>query len=143
MKRLIITTMLLFVTKVSTPSEVIHTLPNLASKYETTNLVDLFTRKTSLWAENGLPITVYIRDFDTLEHKLFVIETLRLTWYRYRQLLEAATYSGRVSNVQIANSEEEMVTKVGSNLNSIGYSYLNKEFLINIDGTLKVLRLGL
>jgi len=102
---------------------VIHTAPpaEKLTATQTFKLTNIFTRKTTKWVSTGAKITVFIRPINSIEHKLFVLQWLNLSNYRYKKLLQQNTFSGISSSVKTIISDEQMMIIIKSTPNSIGY----------------------
>lgn len=88
----------------------------------------IYTRSVTHWAD-GLPIRVYSKPLDSLEHRDFVMNVLQLSPYRYKTLLEEKTFAGKATGVIELLSDEEMKTKVEVVPAAIGY--INYELYVN------------
>lgn len=114
---------------------VVHTAPadENIQPTDTFLLADIFTRKTTRWESSGQKITVFTRPHNSIEHKLFVMDWLQLTNYRYKKLLKQNTFSGNSSSVKIITSDEIMILIVAKTPNSIGY--ISNNMVLNYDST--------
>jgi ABC-type phosphate transport system substrate-binding protein len=103
----------------ATPSVVANNMvpDNKLSRME---IVDIFTRKKHFWS-NGKKIIVYIKPTDSIEHKIFVMNVLNISTYKYKTMLESVTYSGANTPVIEISSDEEMISKLERTPYSIGY----------------------
>jgi hypothetical protein len=84
------------------------------------DIVSIFTRKQLFWP-NGYKTVVFTKPLDSIEHKLFTINVLNLTPYRYKTILDGVVYSGNNSTIIEVASDNEMVLKLSSTPYSIGY----------------------
>ena len=78
----------------------------------------VFTRKELRW-KTGEAITVYIKPMDSIEHRNFVTNVLRMTMSRYKESLTASIASGTDTVHEVPNGS--MVTAIHSKPGSIGY----------------------
>lgn len=85
-------------------------------------LVDIFTRRRVHWDDRA-EILVVTQEADSLPTKQFLIEVLGITPYQYRSRLSRNTYSGRVSPPVEVSSEDEIIDKILTEKNAIGFIY--------------------
>lgn len=105
----------------------------IANSAKTSNIshheiVNIFTRKQSHWSD-GHKITVYTKVLNSIEHKMFAINILNLSLFKYKSLLDSSIYSGTNSSVIELSSDEEMMSKLSNTPYSIGY--VNYHVIIN------------
>lgn len=84
------------------------------------SLQKIFTKKQSRWP-NGLPIRVFIKPMDSVEHRDFVTNILGISIFTYQQLLDAQVYSGRSYSVVELLTDEQMIMTVEKTPGAIGY----------------------
>ncbi len=84
------------------------------------SLQKIFTKKQSRWP-NGLPIRVFIKPMDSVEHRDFVTNILGISIFTYQQLLDAQVYSGRSYSVVELPTDEQMIMNVEKTPGAIGY----------------------
>jgi len=92
------------------------------------DLVRIFTRKNGRWSD-GHKITVFIKGIDSLENKLFIIDVLNLTPYKFQSMVDSVVYSGRNTPPIELSSDAEMYQRLSSTPYSIGY--FNYMILVN------------
>jgi ABC-type phosphate transport system substrate-binding protein len=92
----------------------------LEKKVSHSELVDIFTRKKLFWSA-GKKIVVFTRPVDSIEHKLFVMDILKMSPYKYRSLLDAVVFAGDNTPVIEVASDEEMLIRLSMTPYSIGY----------------------
>lgn len=92
------------------------------------NLVNIFTRKQIFWS-NGHKITVYTKPVDSIEHKIFTINVLNLTPFKYKTLLDSISYTGKNTPTIELKSDQEMIFKLSMTPFAIGY--INNDLLFN------------
>ena len=95
------------------------------SQYE---LIKIFTRKKIFWSD-GSKITVFVKPLDSLEHKIFTINILNLTPYKFKSMADAIVYSGSNNPPIEIGSDEEMMLRLANTPNSIGY--VNYSIMVN------------
>lgn len=84
------------------------------------NLVEIFTRKKTFWSD-GRKIIVYTMPFDSIEHRLFTINVLNLSPYRYKTAVDSIVFSGLSTPTIELATESEMIYKLSTTPYSIGY----------------------
>lgn len=90
------------------------------TKFDRDIIIQIFTKKKKFW-ENGDKISVYIKPQNSIEHKLFVIDVLKLSPFSYKRMLESITYSGlNIPPIEV-NSDEQMLTLIADTPNAVGY----------------------
>lgn len=92
-------------------------------------LVRVFTRRNSHWID-GHKITVFIKDMNSLEHRLFTMDVLNISPYKYKTLVDSVVYSGENTPPIELSNDNEMMSKLLSTPYSIGY--LNYTIVINL-----------
>jgi len=97
------------------------------SRYD---LVRIFTRKDNRW-KDGHKITVFIKGQDSLEHRIFVMDILQLTPYKYHSIVDSVVYSGETTPPIEVATDSEMIDTLSKTPYSIGY--LNYTVLISDD----------
>lgn len=121
----------------SIPADIVYNrVDTLQSEYLT--LQNIFTRKQKYWAD-GSKITVMIKPLDSVEHKYFVTEWLGITNTRYKRMLESEVYAGATTPPVVVNSDEEMMLKISTTPNSIGY--IDRKLVIRGEKNVKILTL--
>lgn len=95
---------------------------------EQSELVRIFTRKKVFWP-SGHKISVFIKPLNSLEHKIFSINILNLSPYKYKSLTDATVYSGNNNPPTEIESDEQMLSILSKTPNSIGY--VNYSIVIN------------
>jgi|LakMenE18May11ns_1017448.scaffolds.fasta_scaffold9593549_2 ABC-type phosphate transport system substrate-binding protein len=100
---------------------------------EQSELVRIFTRKKVFWP-SGQKISVFIKPQNSLEHKIFSINILNLTPYKYKSLTDSIVYSGANNPPTEVDSDEQMLSILARTPNSIGY--VNYSIIINNDNQL-------
>lgn len=100
----------------------------LERQWSRMELVDIFTRNR-IWWPNSKKITVFTRQLDSVEHKLFVIDVLNLSPFQFRSRLDSVIYAGKNTPVVEVTSDEEMLLKLSLTPYSIGY--VNSTVMIN------------
>lgn len=101
-----------------------------------TKLSDIFTRKQKYWMD-GSKITVFIKPINSVEHKMFVMEWLQMSHFKYKEKLGHETFSGNNSNVIEVKSDGEMLAKVAITANSIGY--IDNKILVRGERDVKII----
>ena len=104
------------------------------------HLTNIFTRKITKWSSSGEKITVFVKPLNSIEHKMFVINWLGITNYRYKKLLQQNTFSGYASKVKIIQSDEHMILVISSTPNSIGYT--NDIMVLNDDSNITIININ-
>jgi len=87
---------------------------------DTHQLGEIFTRRQKYW-EDGSKITVFIKPINSVEHKFFVFNWLRMTHNAYKTKLERETYSGNSIGLIEVKSDVDMLIRVANTQDSIGY----------------------
>lgn len=95
---------------------------------EQSELIRIFTRKKVFWP-SGQKISVFIKPQNSLEHKIFSINILNLSPYKYKSLTDATIYSGNNNPPTEIESDEQMLSVLAKTPNSIGY--VNYSIVIN------------
>lgn len=90
------------------------------TKLQKSDLVYIFTRQRMFWAD-GHKIKVFVKPSNSIENKLFAINVLNLSPYKYRSLLDSVIYAGLNTPADEVSSDEEMLLKISSTPYSIGY----------------------
>lgn len=103
-----------------------ETVPEI--KMDKMDLVKIFTRKKSHWL-NGHKIVVFIKNSESIEHKLFIMDVLHLTPFKYHTLVDSVVYAGENTPAIELSNDTEMMRRLSSTPYSIGY--LNYSILIN------------
>lgn len=98
------------------------------TEFRRDEIVRIFTRKKSHWSD-GHKITVFIKDINSIEHKMFTIDILKITPYRYKSIVDSVVYSGENTPVIEISNDSEMIHKLYTTPYSIGY--LNYTVIIN------------
>jgi ABC-type phosphate transport system substrate-binding protein len=99
------------------------------------SLVRIFTKRTQRWGDTGGKIVVFSRNLESLEHRNFVTSVLGMTHYRFMKHLKRQVYSGRSSNIQVVQTDSQMVDMVSNTPNSIGYLVdIGKVIINSTDG---------
>ncbi|MCF1427317.1 MAG: hypothetical protein LPD71_03375 [Shewanella sp.] len=80
----------------------------------------IFSRQKLFWP-NGEPITVFILQPDSSEHRQFCIEVLELTPYVLQRRWDRLVYSGTGDRPKIVSNEQLMKTLVSVTSGAIGY----------------------
>ena len=96
-------------------------------------VIDIFTRKKIFWS-NGKKIKVFVKPLDSVEHKLFTMEVLNITPFKYVAMLDAVSYSGANSPVVEVLNDSEMMYRLSNTPYSIGY--VNHTVVFNDNTTL-------
>lgn len=92
------------------------------------DLVNIFTRKKVHWAD-GHKITVFIKDSESIEHKMFIMDVLNLTPYKYKTLVDTVVYSGENTPAIELSNDADMMRRLYNTPYSIGY--FNYTIVIN------------
>lgn len=100
---------------------------------EQSELIRIFTRKKVFWP-SGQKISVFIKPQNSLEHKIFSINILNLSPYKYKSLTDSVVYSGSNNPPTEIESDEQMLSILARTPNSIGY--VNYSIVINNDNQL-------
>ena len=112
------------------PSVVLHSPAN-AKRYRTMSqheLISIFSRKKLFW-DDGSKITVFIKPLNSMEHKVFLLSSLSLTPYKFKVLLENIIYSGNNNPPIEVINDDDMLLKLTTTPNSIGY--INYSIIVN------------
>lgn len=109
------------------PSVVVDRHVELTS-IEQSELIRIFTRKKVFWP-SGQKISVFIKPQNSLEHKIFSINILNLSPYKYKSLTDSIVYSGNNNPPTEIDSDEQMLSMLSKTPNSIGY--VNYSIVIN------------
>ncbi len=86
----------------------------------THTLRSIFSMRLSLWP-NGLPIRVIVLDDSHPVHQEFSKQVLGMFPYQLRQAWDRGVFSGTGTEPILANSVDEMITKVRLIPGAIGY----------------------
>lgn len=90
-------------------------------------LQKIFTKKIAKWPD-GRNINVYIKPFNSIEHKDFLSNVLGLSPFSYQQQLETQTFTGKSASVTEVDDDAELILKVERDPSAIGY--INYEIYI-------------
>ncbi len=104
---------------------------------EQSELIRIFTRKKVFWP-SGQKISVFIKPLNSLEHKIFSINILNLSPYKYKSLTDSVVYSGSNNPPTEIESDEQMLSILAKTPNSIGY--VNYSIVINNDSRLMTIK---
>ncbi len=107
------------------------------SSIEQSELIRIFTRKKVFWP-SGQKISVFIKPQNSLEHKIFSINILNLSPYKYKSLTDSVVYSGSNNPPTEIESDEQMLSILARTPNSIGY--VNYSIVINNDNQLMTIK---
>lgn len=107
----------------SETSVVANGLPN-DTVISQSEIIKIFTRKRLFW-DNGHRITVFIKPVNSVEHKVFAINILHITPFKYKTLLDTITYTGSNSPAVEIQSDEEMISRLSRTPFSVGYLNYN------------------
>lgn len=91
------------------------------------------------WIDGVGLITLYQRPPQSDQHLKFIRETLGLTPSTYFKELALAVNSGKGSVIRVVSTDEDMISKVASSDNAIGYLDLDT-MIITLDKTTKILK---
>lgn len=80
----------------------------------------IFTKKITRWP-NGKSIVVFIKPLSSIEHRDFVLNTLGMSPYYFREQLEEQTFSGKASSVTEIANDQQMLMKIEQTPGGIGY----------------------
>lgn len=105
---------------------------------EQSELIRIFTRKKVFWP-SGQKISVFIKPLNSLEHKIFSINILNLSPYKYKSLTDSVVYSGSNNPPTEIESDEQMLSMLARTPNSIGY--VNYSIVINNDNHLMSIKI--
>jgi ABC-type phosphate transport system substrate-binding protein len=84
-------------------------------------IVNIFTRKKTFWSD-GRRIVVYTRLVDSIEHRLFIINVLNLSPFRYKAVINDVIFNGlNTPTIELA-TDAEMLMKISATPYSIGYT---------------------
>lgn len=121
MKRILISILLLSKSFFCNADELVITQKaNGVSTLDHFQLTKIFTKKQFFWP-TGQKIVVFIKPIDSLEHRLFVMDVLNMTPYRYKIAIEEILYTGSsTAPIEIA-TDDEMILRIKQTPNSIGY----------------------
>ena len=101
-------------------------------------LQKIFTKKITKWPD-GRGIMVFIKPFNSIEHRDFVLNVLGISVYTYQQMLETQVYSGYASTVIEVLNDKQMIMKVENTPGAIGYInyeiYVGNKKVIVLDST--------
>jgi hypothetical protein len=70
---------------------------------------------------NGLKVTVFIKPMGSVEHRTFLMRWFKIFPFRYKKILETLSLSGKDVEYIEVQTDAEMVLRVSSTINSIGY----------------------
>lgn len=90
------------------------------NNFQRDEIVKIFTRKKSHWSD-GHKITVFVKDINSIEHKMFIIDILKITPFRYKSIVDSVIYSGENTPAIEISSDTEMIHKLSTTPFSIGY----------------------
>lgn len=91
------------------------------------------------WAEGVGIVTLYQRPTHSDAHLRFIRETLELTPASYFKELSLAVNAGKGVSITVVNTDEDMIEKVTSKDNAIGYLDVDT-LIIKLDKTTKLLK---
>jgi len=111
-----------------------QTTPSVISHQQ---LVRIFTRRELFWS-SGRKITVFIKPQNSIEHKIFTINVLNLSPYKYKNLTESIVYSGLNNPPIEITTDAQMLDALSRTPNSIGY--VNFSIMFNKDDQLMSIR---
>jgi hypothetical protein len=138
MKKLIVVLMLALTTPMMA-----DTVPISSSEFAVATISRFELRRLYFmkdrWAEDVGIVTLFQRPPHSAEHTRFIRETLDLTPAAYFKELSLAVNSGKGAAVTIVNSDEDMVEKVTSKDNALGYLDVDT-LIITLDKTTKILK---
>ena len=120
MRRLSLCIILLFSVPSVVAIEVIINANEVEQLKGVSNLRSIFTIRTLYWP-NGEKIRVYVLPDDHELHKAFVKEKLHMFPHQLRRTWNRMTYTGTGQPPVTVNSVAEMLEKIKSTKNSIGY----------------------
>ena len=100
-------------------------------------LVRIFTRKEMFWP-SGQKISVFIKPVNSIEHKIFTINILNLSPYKYKNLTESVIYAGSNNPPTEIQTDEQMLSVLERTPNSIGY--VNYSIMFNKDDRLVTIK---
>jgi ABC-type phosphate transport system substrate-binding protein len=122
----------------------LHSEPTVVAEKQTTpsvishqQLVRIFTRRELFWS-SGRKITVFIKPQNSIEHKIFTINVLNLSPYKYKNLTESIVYSGLNNPPVEVATDAQMLDVLARTPNSIGY--VNFSIMFNKDDQLMAIR---
>ncbi len=91
------------------------------------------------WLEGVGLVTLYQRPPHSTQHLQFIRETLGLTPSNYFKELALTVNSGKGAIIKVVSTDEDMISKVTSSDNAIGYLDLDT-MIITLDKTTKILK---
>ncbi|BCG64262.1 MAG: hypothetical protein methR_P2035 [Methyloprofundus sp.] len=100
--------------------EVITNSDNVAQMQGSNNLRSIFSMRTRYWP-NGEKIRVFVLADDSEVHKKFVKQKLQMFPHQLRRTWDRMTYTGTGQPPITVHSTAEMLEKIKTTKNSIGY----------------------
>lgn len=129
MKRWLILSLLIFSTGLESNVDLVSNLSNpkvmLMNRLSVQNI---FTRKMTRWS-NGDNIVVFIKPLESIEHKDFVSNVLRMSPFNYKKNLDAQLYTGKSTGVMEIPTDDSMIWKVVSTPGGVGY--INYDIIVS------------
>jgi ABC-type phosphate transport system substrate-binding protein len=105
---------------VITATEIVVNKTVPASDYSIADVRAIFTMQKRFWP-NKQQIKVYILSDNDLHHKDFVKNNLHMLPHQLRRIWDRLTYSGTGTAPTELESEREMIKKIATTPDSIGY----------------------
>ena len=101
-------------------SIVISNKNNFSGQLDQRSLRGFFTLKRTIWP-SGRAVQIITLNTDSLEHRSFVEDKLKLFSYQVRRIWDRQIFSGSALTPIEVNSFEELITKIATTPGSIGY----------------------
>lgn len=119
------------------------TLPITSAEFAVENISRFELRRIYFmkdrWVEGVGLVTLYQRPSHSDAHLRFIRETLGLTPAAYFKELALAVNSGKGTVIKVVGSDDDMINKVTSNDNAIGYLDVDT-LIITLDKSTKLLK---
>lgn len=80
----------------------------------------IFTLKEERWPDGEL-IKVFIHPVESIQHRVFVEDRLKMPLSRYRAMIEVPIYGAKTLNLIEVTTEEKMVASVLKTKGGVGY----------------------
>lgn len=104
---------------------------NSIEKITKTEAQFLYLMKTRR-LNDGQVVTLFQMPQDSVQHKQFVRNILRMSIEQYNRELDRITNSGLSTRIKTVYTKQEMIQRVSSTINSIGY--IDTDYLIIYSG---------
>lgn len=105
--------------------------------FEYSDIEDIFLFRVKKWT-TGQPIKVFVLPRDNARTRDFTTKFMNMTPSRYYDIIESKESSGKVSLVQVVDSEYVMIRKISLTPGSVGY--ISDSLVGNFDNSIVIVK---